>query len=96
VGGVEVACESALAQGVLHGDPNDPRVAWLVNADGLRIELQWPRGFSARFNPQLEMVASDGVVVGREGDDLDLTGGFGAPDGAFSVCGIDGTYYLPA
>jgi hypothetical protein len=88
-------CQAALAQGVLHGDPNDPRLAWLINPDGLRTELQWPRGFTARFNPQLELVASNGEVVAREGDDLDLGGGFSAPDGPFSVCEINGTYYLP-
>lgn len=95
VGGEEVMCESALAEGILHGDPGDPRVAWLINPDGLRYELQWPRGFTARFNPELELVASNGEVVAREGDDLDLGGGFSAPDGAFSVCEINGTYYLP-
>jgi hypothetical protein len=95
VGGQEVVCMAALAEGILHGDPDDPRLAWLVNPDGVRYELQWPRGFTARFNPELEMVASNGEVVAREGDDLDLGGGFGARDGAFSVCEIDGTYYLP-
>ena len=95
VGGEEVVCMAALAEGILHGDSRDPRLAWLVNPDGLRVEVQWPRGFTARFNPELELVASNGEVVAREGDDLDLGGGFGAGDGAFSVCEINGTYHLP-
>lgn len=86
---------AALAEGILHGDPADPRLAWLVNPDGLRIEIQWPRGFTARFNPELEVVASTGEVVAREGDDLDLGGGWGSANGGFSICEINGTYHLP-
>ena len=70
-------CEMALLEGILHGDHADPHVTWLIAPTGVRRgRLLWPWGFTARFTPRLEVVAQDGAVVAREGDDLDLGGGF--------------------
>lgn len=56
----------------LAGDPEDPRVAWLVNAfDDSTIEAEWPPGSYARFAPELEVLLWDGTLFYREGDHVD-------------------------
>jgi hypothetical protein len=53
----------------LHGSVSDGRVTWAIDRDGAsRIDLLWPRGSTARFNPQLEVLDGSGRVVAREGD----------------------------
>jgi hypothetical protein len=42
-------CEPTGITGVLHSDPADPRVAWLVTPDERRVEVVWPTGYRARF-----------------------------------------------
>ncbi len=93
--GAQVMCEMALLEGVLHGDPGDSRVAWLAPPTGVRRELQWPWGFTARFTPKLELVAEGGAIVAREWDDVDLGGGIAPDSDVFAVCEINGTLYLP-
>ena len=58
----------------------------------------WPRGFSARLvGGVAEIVAADGTVVAREGDVIDLGGGWDGSGGpAFHVCSVNGTIYPPA
>lgn len=59
---------------ILNGSASDPRVAWGVDRlSGRRIELVWPPGYQAKFDPQLAIADADGVIVAREGDIL--TGG---------------------
>ena len=87
-------CEMALLEGILHGDHADPHVTWLIAPTGVRRELLWPWGFTARFTPRLEVVAQDGAVVAREGDDLDLGGGFTTETEEFAICEVNGTLYL--
>jgi hypothetical protein len=54
---------------VLHGSPSDARVAWAVdNVSGQRIELVWPQGYQARFDPDLTIFRAGGSIVAREGD----------------------------
>jgi hypothetical protein len=54
---------------VLHGSPNDARVAWAIDrSSGARSELVWPNGYSARFLSGLEILDSKGTVVARDGD----------------------------
>jgi hypothetical protein len=56
---------------VLHGSPNDPRIARLesnVRGDLRRTEILWPAGYRARFSPSLEILNESGIVVLREGD----------------------------
>ena len=54
---------------VLHGSPTDSKMAWAEDRmSGGRLELIWPRGFTARFSQGLEILDRDGDVVGHEGD----------------------------
>lgn len=84
--GAAGGCPDALATGILAGDPDDAEVAWLLGSDGARHRILWPTGYSARFDPALELIGPGGVVVAREGDRLELGGGVGA-DGRFDACG---------
>ena len=65
------ACDGIGLDGVLAGDPNDPRVAWLAVTGGGRRELVFPVGFTARFSPGLEILNASGEVVFRKGDRID-------------------------
>jgi hypothetical protein len=54
---------------ILHGSASDGRVTWATdNNGGDRVELLWPRGYAARFSPQLEVLDVTGQVVAHEGD----------------------------
>jgi hypothetical protein len=66
--GAVVACAGVGLQAVLRGNPNDPRVAWLINPDGSRFDVVWPAGYRARFAPRLEVLDAAGNVVIRDGD----------------------------
>jgi hypothetical protein len=61
-------CAGIGLSAVLHGDPHDRHVAWLVNSLGTRIDVTWPAGYRARFVPTLEVLDAAGAVVLREGD----------------------------
>jgi hypothetical protein len=63
-------CADIGLDAVLHGSPTDPNVAWLVAnvMDGVRMDVIWPAGYRARFNPNLEVLDENGNVVLREGD----------------------------
>jgi hypothetical protein len=67
---VGAPCAGVGLDAVLHGSPTDPRVAWLENNIGgqSRIEVSWPAGYRARFNPNLEILDESGTVVLGEGD----------------------------
>lgn len=52
----------------LTGDPQDPRIAWLLFQGKERREAIWPPGFTARFVPKIEVLDASGQVVLREGD----------------------------
>jgi hypothetical protein len=53
----------------VHGSATDPHLAWAIdNMSGSRLELIWPAGYLARFEPQLVVVDSKGKVVAHEGD----------------------------
>ena len=63
---------------MLHGSPNDPRVAWLENKQGgqSRMEVTWPAGYRARFSPNIEILDENGNVVLRDGDAVGGACGF--------------------
>jgi hypothetical protein len=66
--GVATACAGVGVSAVLHGSAADPRVAWLVNDLGTRVDVVWPPGYRARFNPNLEVLDASGVVLLRLAD----------------------------
>ncbi|MGH2513052.1 MAG: hypothetical protein ACRDGQ_10225 [Candidatus Limnocylindrales bacterium] len=66
--GAVAVCGGIALDARLHGNSTDPHVAWLISDLGTRVEVVWPAGYRARFNPLLEVVAPSGVVVLREGD----------------------------
>jgi hypothetical protein len=69
---------------------------------GKQMDLIWPRGFSARLlDGRLEVVAPDGSVVAREGDELPSGTLGGSPSGTeaepgFDICQVNTVYYPPA
>jgi len=59
-----------VTDGTLHGNPQDPRVAWLdLGSNGTR-DLVFPLGFTARFEPRLEILDAGGGVRFRDGDTI--------------------------
>lgn len=64
----------------LRGNIADPSVAWLEDlADGSRIEVIWPVGFTARFAPDLEIRDGSDRVLLKTGDYVN--GSCGTVDG---------------
>ena len=68
--GVIEACGGVGISAVLRGDPHDPRIAWLMNNLGTRVNITWPPGYRARFDPGLEVLDAAGVVVLKDGDSV--------------------------
>ena len=64
-------CAGVGNDGTLAGSPTDPRVAWLAEPKGGRVEIVWPQGFTARFDPDLAVLDASGKVVYRAGDKID-------------------------
>ena len=48
------------------------------------LSVLWPPGFTAEFNP-VRIIDADGVVVAKDGDQVEVTGSFAA----------DATVYQP-
>lgn len=68
---VSSACRGVGLRATLHGDPSDPRIAWVVYDGGGRRDVIWPTGYRARFAPRLEVLDTDGRVVLGEGDRIE-------------------------
>ncbi|MEP7379403.1 MAG: hypothetical protein ABI725_07585 [Chloroflexota bacterium] len=65
--GAHMGCAGVGLDAVLHGDPADPHVAWIVDRlSGHRKEVTWPAGYQARFAPDLLVFDPGGQVVLRE------------------------------
>jgi hypothetical protein len=64
-------CAGVGTEATLTGTPTDPRLAWMVDPQGGRHEIVWPRGFTARFDPDLAVLDASGKVVYRAGDKID-------------------------
>ncbi len=68
-GAGEVLCAAALhTPFTLAGDPKVSPVAWGVNIDGRRIDIEWPPGFTARFAPDLEILNPADACGANAGD----------------------------
>jgi len=54
---------------IIHGSASDAYIAWAIDrSSGVRAELIWPSGYTARFSPQLVILDRSGKVVAHEGD----------------------------
>jgi hypothetical protein len=79
------ACMEALAFGTLVPDPQSTLA--IAAPDGMRTRVMWPFGYSAQLVENvLELYDADGAYVAREGDQIEMSGGFGAGD-LFYACG---------
>ncbi len=58
--------------GLLHGDVADPRLVWLVDNRGERLEVVWPVGFTVDFAGS-RVIDDAGVEFARLGSRLLLT-----------------------
>jgi hypothetical protein len=85
-------CAGTGLDAVLHGSPTDAHVAWLDGEqvvgplgepEVVRLEIVWPAGYRARFDPNLEILDENGNVVMRDGDTV--TGDCGGGGEADSV-----------
>src|SRR5436190_1503200 len=80
------ACAGSTPVSVRVVREDDAAVFETVTGD--RMELVWPRGFSARLlDGRAEIVAPDGSVVAREGDEV-ASGTLGGP--ANDICEVNG------
>ena len=94
--GILVACDMALLSGTLEGDLRDPRLAWVVAPTGKRVDVTWPWGFEAKFEPDVVVMSADASVVIKAGDSVDLGGGFNQETGVFGACEVNGRLFLPS
>ena len=78
------ACAGVGLDAFLHGNPSDPRTAWLEQPDGTRQDVQFPAGYSAAFTPTLQVLDPAGRVAMEEGDYV-----YGACVGAADTLVID-------
>lgn len=68
--GPVMACAGIGLSQVLAGNAADKRVAWLepFGGGGPGFDLVWPAAYSARFDPDIEILDEHGDVVLRAGD----------------------------
>jgi hypothetical protein len=93
--GASVSCDTAGFMGTLAGDVNDPWYAWLVSGSGDRVDVKWPAGFTARFDPELQIVDPTGATIARTGETIQLGGGLaGGNTEFFAACMVNGKEYL--
>lgn len=84
-------CRGVGYDGVLRGDPADPRIAWgeqetMTNSLIFRKDLVWPPGYTARFTPQLEILDASRNVRYVAGDLIE--------GGCVTGPGISGPLYV--
>lgn len=60
--------------GTLEGNASDTREpVWLKTADGRRLSVVWPQGFTVRFEPDAVLYNDQGKVVARAGQRTELS-----------------------
>jgi hypothetical protein len=70
INGQPILCAGGGFDGVvLHGAADDPAITWIQFPNGQRDNVIWPKGFGARFTPDLEVIDERGNVVAREGEE---------------------------
>jgi hypothetical protein len=87
-------CRGVGLEATLAGSPSDARVTWLLHGGGAETPLVWPRGWSARFSPSLEVLDEQGRVRLRGGDRIGggcLKGPPGDPGSVMMVEGLAGS-----
>jgi hypothetical protein len=76
VGGQPVACEAwglvDPVRGTLHGEAGARESVWLAAADGRRLSIVWPEGFTVRFEPTTTLYNEHGLRLASEGADIEL------------------------
>jgi hypothetical protein len=76
---------AALATGTLAPDPRFG--IGLRGSTGALYSVEWPFGFhGARLDGRVALVNMDGSVFAREGDAIEMGGGFGPGDELFNAC----------
>ena len=100
--GVLMDCLGSLSSGVrgqLGGDPADPGRIWLTAADGGRLEVVWPAGFSVTFEPRAVLRNELAEVVAHAGNEVHLMDvtpedAAGTPEDPYIASGrvLDGCY----
>jgi hypothetical protein len=69
--GLPFACAGVgLVDATLQGDPTDPRVAWIEMKEGGARDVVFPKGFTARFAPDLQVYDSNGQLRFRDGTSI--------------------------
>jgi hypothetical protein len=75
-GGPNFACPAAAAArpvvGTLRGAPGEREPVWLEAADGRRLSVVWPAGYSVRFEPAAALYDERGNQVARDGATVEL------------------------
>jgi hypothetical protein len=79
--------------GRLGGQAGAPDPAWLVAADGRRLIVVWPAGFSVRFDPEVHLFDDRGRSVAMRNDPVELgvrmTDAAGTHDDPYIADGIE-------
>ncbi|HLY50777.1 MAG TPA: hypothetical protein VKR21_16435 [Solirubrobacteraceae bacterium] len=94
--GASVLCPTAaFTPFTLAGDPTKSPAVWGINSYGQAFPITWPSGFTARFNPTLQIVDPTGAVVATGGVVITDAGGGGdgSGDNGEYLCIIDGKTY---
>ena len=74
------ACAGVGLDAEVHGDPKDPSIVWLTSLlpaggqpdpIGDRVEVIWPTGYTAVFDPALRVLDPTGQTAMQEGDYVD-------------------------
>jgi hypothetical protein len=83
-------CPAALLAAVtLRGDAaKSGTPIWVEDPSGHAYTIEWPNGYTARFDPGLTVLDAKGAVVARAGDVLDLGGGNMSDGYDFFACSI--------
>jgi hypothetical protein len=94
--GDSVLCPTAaFTPFTLAGDPTKSPAVWGVNSFGEVFPITWPSGFTARFNPTLQILDPTGAVVATGGVVITDAGGggVGSGDNGEYLCIINGKTY---